>query len=210
LASSPLPLLAVRIGVRCGNRILIQLPGLSQADKDSAKTQIQKTAFLEFRMVHERSNEIVDERTGEIHEPVPAGYELLKHVEQLPNNQTRVEYEVVKKKPENGLAGDIVKSSMVVRCNLGEPQIDFSLTEDGAKKFAQTTRENIGHRLAIVLDGELYSAPTIQQTITDRGIIHGNFTVEAVQDLVNVLTGKTAEANLSVPFAEVVNLILTA
>ena len=131
-----------------GNRILIQLPGLSQSDKESAKQQIQKTAFLEFRMVHERSNEIVDERTGEVHEPVPAGYELLKHVEQLPNNQTKVEYVVVKKKPENGLAGDIVKSSMVVRGNLGEPQIDFSLTTDGAEKFARTTRENINHRLA--------------------------------------------------------------
>ena len=34
-----------------GNRILIQLPGLSQSDKESAKTQIQKTAYLEFRMV---------------------------------------------------------------------------------------------------------------------------------------------------------------
>src|ERR1039457_5514270 len=38
-----------------GNRILIQLPGLSQSDKDSAKSTIQKTAFLEFRMVHDNS-----------------------------------------------------------------------------------------------------------------------------------------------------------
>ena len=171
-----------------GNRILIQLPGLSQSDKESAKQQIQKTAFLEFRMVHERSNEIVDERTGEIHEPVPAGYELLKHIEQLPNNQTRVEYDVVKKKPENGLAGDIVKSSMVIRGNLGEPQIDFSLTDDGAKKFAQTTRENIGHRLAIVLDGELYSAPNIQGEIpSGNGQITGNYTIETAMELANVL-----------------------
>jgi len=171
-----------------GNRILIQLPGLSQSDKESAKQQIQKTAFLEFRMVHERSSEIVDERTGEIHEPVPAGYELLKHVEQLPNNQTRVEYDVVKKKPENGLAGDIVKSSMVVRGNLGEPQIDFTLTEDGAKKFAQTTRENIGHRLAIVLDGELYSAPNILGEIpSGNGQITGNYTIETAMELANVL-----------------------
>ena len=171
-----------------GNRILIQLPGLSQSDKESAKQQIQKTAFLEFRMVHERSNEIVDERTGEVHEPVPAGYELLKHVEQLPNNQTKVEYVVVRKKPENGLAGDIVKSSMVVRGNLGEPQIDFSLTADGAEKFAKTTRENINHRLAIVLDGELYSAPNIQGEIpSGNGQITGNYTIETAMELANVL-----------------------
>ncbi len=171
-----------------GNRILIQLPGLSQSDKESAKQQIQKTAFLEFRMVHERSGEIVDERSGEVHEPVPVGYELKKHVEQLANNQTKIEYVVVKKKPENGLAGDIIKSSMVVRGNLGEPQIDFTLTDDGAKKFGQTTRENVGHRLAIILDGDLYSAPNIQSPIeTGNGQITGSFTIEQAQELANVL-----------------------
>jgi SecD/SecF fusion protein len=171
-----------------GNRILIQLPGLSQSDKESAKQQIQKTAFLEFRIVHERSNEIVDERTGEVHEPIPVNYELKKHVEQLPNNQSKIEYVVVKKNPENGLKGDIIKSSMVVRGNLGEPQIDFTLTDDGAKKFGQTTRENVGHRLAIILDGDLYSAPNIQSPIeTGNGQITGQFTIEQAQELANVL-----------------------
>jgi SecD/SecF fusion protein len=171
-----------------GNRILIQLPGLSQSDKESAKQQIQKTAFLEFRMVHERSGEIVDERTGEVHEPIPVGYELKKHVEQLPNNQSKIEYVVVKRNPENHLSGDIIKGSMVVRGNLGEPQIDFTLTDDGAKKFGQTTRENVGHRLAIILDGDLYSAPNIQSPIeTGNGQITGQFTIEQAQELANVL-----------------------
>ncbi len=171
-----------------GNRILIQLPGLSQADKDSAKQQISKTAFLEFRMVREDSAEIVDEHTGEIHGVIPHDSELLKHVEQLPGNQSRIEYLVVKKKPENGLAGDIIKSSMVVRGNLGEPQIDFTLSDDGAKKFGQTTRENIGHRLAIILDGDLYSAPNIQSAIeTGNGQITGQFSIEQAMELANVL-----------------------
>ena len=165
------------------NRILIQLPGLSQADKESAKQQIQKTAYLEFRLVHDNSDEIL--KNGE---PVPPGYEMLKRIEQLPNNQTRVEQVVVKKKAENGLAGDIVKSSMVVRGNLGEPQIDFALTDDGAKRFGETTRENVGHRLAIILDGELYSAPNIQSPIeTGSGQITGNFTIETAMELANVL-----------------------
>jgi preprotein translocase subunit SecD len=76
-----------------------------------------------------------------------------------------MEQVVVKKKPENGLAGDIVKNAMAVRGNLGEPQIDFTLTDEGAKRFGEVTRDNIGHRLAIVLDGELYSAPNIQSPI---------------------------------------------
>ena len=171
-----------------GNRILIQLPGLSQSDKDSAKTQIQKPAFLEFRLVHESSGEIVDVRTGELREPVPPGYEVLKHVEQLANGKSQMEAFVVKKKPENGLVGDIIKNARVVRGNLGEPQIDFELTPDGATRFGETTRENINHKLAIILDGELYSAPNIQSAIeTGNGQITGSYTIETALELANVL-----------------------
>ncbi len=171
-----------------GNRILIQLPGLSQSDKDSARTQIQKTAFLEFRMVKEDSDEYFDRNTRELIQPVPYGYVLMKHVDQQANGTTRLEQFIVKKNPENGLKGDIIKSAMVVRGNLGEPQIDFMLTDDGAKKFGQTTRENINHKLAIVLDGELYSAPNIQSPIeTGNGQITGSYTIEQAMELANVL-----------------------
>lgn len=166
------------------DRILIQLPGLSEADKDSARAQITNAAYLEFRMVREDSQQIIDN-----HLPIPPGYELLKHIEPRPNNQPpMVEQFVVKKKPENGLAGDIVKSSMVVRGNMGEPQIDFTLNDNGAKKFAEVTRNNIGRQLAIVLDGELQSAPTIQGAIeAGNGQITGRFTPEEAQSLANVL-----------------------
>jgi SecD/SecF fusion protein len=171
-----------------GNRIRIQLPGLSQADKESAQQQIQKSAYLEFRMVHERSREIIDEKTGEVREAIPLGCEVLKRVEQLANGQTRMEAVVVKKKPENGLAGDIVKDAGVGRGNLGEPMIEFRLTDDGAKKFGEVTRNNINHRLAIVLDGDLYSAPNIQSAIeTGSGQITGNYTIEQAMELANVL-----------------------
>jgi SecD/SecF fusion protein len=166
-----------------GNRIRIQLPGLSQADKDSARQQIEKTAFLEFRMVKEDSDEII--RNGE---PVPYGYVLLKHVDQQAGGKTTLEQFIVKKTPENGLKGDIIKNAMVVRGNLGEPQIDFTLTDEGAKRFADTTRDNVGHRLAIVLDGELYSAPNIQSPIeTGNGQITGSYTIEQAMELANVL-----------------------
>jgi SecD/SecF fusion protein len=166
-----------------GNRILIQLPGLSQSDKESAKQQIQKTAYLEFRMVKDDSDSIIAN-----HEPVPPGYVLLKHIDVMANNQTRLEQVIVKKRAENGLAGDIIKSAMVSRGNLGQPQINFTLTADGATKFAQTTRENVGHRMAIVLDGELYSAPNINSPIeTGSGEITGSYTIEAATELANVL-----------------------
>jgi SecD/SecF fusion protein len=171
-----------------GSRILIQLPGLSQSDKNSAREQITKKAFLEFRMVHENSAEIVDYSTGELKEPVPPGYEVLKHVEQLPNGKSQLEAYVVKKKPENGLAGDIIKTAGVRRDSLGQPEIDFTLTDEGAKRFGETTRENINHKLAIVLDGDLYSAPNIQTAIeTGSGQITGRYTIEQAMELANVL-----------------------
>jgi SecD/SecF fusion protein len=166
-----------------GNRILIQLPGLSQADEESAKAQIQKKAYLEFRMVLEDSDKIIRNN-----EPIPPGYELLKHIQPQPNGPPVIEQVIVKKKPENGLAGDIIERAMVARDNLGNPQIDFTLTKDGGMRFAEVTKNNIGQRLAIVLDGELYSAPVIQGAIeTGNGQITGHYTDQEAFELANVL-----------------------
>jgi len=166
-----------------GNRILIQLPGLSEADKESAKSQIQKAAYLEFRMVKEDSDDIIKNS-----EPIPPGYVLLKRVEKQPTGPPTVELVVVKKKAEPGLAGDIIQNAMAVRGNLGEPQIDFTLNSQGGKRFGEVTKNNIGQRLAIVLDGDLYSAPMIQGAIeTGSGQITGHFTPEQAQELANVL-----------------------
>ena len=167
-----------------GNKILIQLPGLSPSDKESARQQIQKAAYLEFRMVRDDSNEIIAN-----HQPIPPGCVLLKHIEPQPGGQpSRTEEVVVSKKPVNSLAGDVVKSAWMGRGNLGEPVIEFTLNADAAKRFGQVTRENVGHRMAIVLDGELQSAPNINSPIeTGSGEITGSFTPEAAQQLASVL-----------------------
>ena len=166
-----------------GNRILIQLPGLSQSAKESAKSQIQKAAYLEFRMVKPDSDEIL--RSGE---PIPPGYELLKRIEPQLSGPPQITQVIVKKKAENGLAGDIVQNAGVSRDNFGNPEINFELTKNGAMRFAEVTRNNINQRLAIVLDGELYSAPVIQSPIeTGNGQITGHFTDQEAFALANVL-----------------------
>jgi len=165
-----------------GNRILVQLPGLSESDKQSAIEQISKPAYLEFRIVNENSDEII--KNGD---PIPPGYELMKHLESLKNNQTHVEEYVVAKKPENNLAGDIVESARVVRGNMGEPQIDFVLTDEAAARFAETTHNNLGRKLAVILDKELQTAPTIQGEISKNGQITGSYTPEEAQNIANVL-----------------------
>ncbi len=164
------------------NRIMIQLPGLSESDKESAQKQIQRAAFLEFRLVHENSDELI--KNGEI----PPGYELLKRKERGVGGREELTEVIVKKKAERGLTGSIIKHAMVVRGNLGEPEIDFTLNSEGTTLFGEVTRDNVGRRLAIVLDGELYSAPRINSPIeTGRGQITGSFDLREAFELANVL-----------------------
>ena len=73
------------------------------------------------------------------------------------------------------------------RGNLGEPIIEFELTDAAGIRFGDVTRNNIGRRLAIVLDGQLYSAPRINSEIDNRGEITGHFTPEEAQKLAAVL-----------------------
>ncbi len=163
------------------NRILIQLPGMSAADQESAKIQIQKAAFLEFRIVHPQSEELIAQG---IIEP---GYELLRggKIRGRDGKET-VETALVKKHAE--MDGSSIKSAMVVRGNLGEPEIHFSLDDAGGVKFAQVTKDNLHQRLAIVLDGELISAPTIQSEIDGgNGQITGHFDEKEAFNLANSL-----------------------
>lgn len=164
------------------NRILIQLPGLSQEERESAKKQIQRAAFLEFRLVHENSDELV--RMGEI----PPGYELLKRKQRSKTGAESVEAVIVKKRPERGLTGSIISRAMVTRGNMGEPEIDFILNTEGTVVFGEVTRQNVGRRLAIILDGELCTAPVIRSPIeTGRGQITGQYDMREAFEVANVL-----------------------
>ncbi len=162
------------------DRILVQLPGLSAADQESAKAAIQRAAFLEFRLVSPTSDQDIKDGI------VQPGYEILKRKERMRGGRERTEEVEVRKKAE--MDGSGIKSAMVVRGNLGEPEIHFTLDAEGAEKFAQITRENVHQRLAIILDKELYSAPVIQTPIeTGSGQITGQFDNKEAFELANVL-----------------------
>ncbi len=164
------------------NRILIQLPGLSEDDRARAITNIQKTAYLEFRLVHKQSSELI--KSGA---PIPFGYEMLKREERNQNGSKNIEQVIVKKKGEPGLTGNIVKTA-AVSYEMGQIGIALSLTQEGAVLFGNVTRENIGYRLAIILDGELYSAPSINSAIENgQASITGNFDRASATELAGVL-----------------------
>jgi protein-export membrane protein, SecD/SecF family/protein-export membrane protein SecF/protein-export membrane protein SecD len=162
------------------DRILVMLPGLSAAEQEEAMVAIQKPAFLALRMVHPQSDE--DIRDG----IVQPGYEILKRTERRADGKEYTEVVEVKKTPE--MTGSGIKNAQVVRGNLGEPEIQFTLDTEGTKQFAEITRNNVGRRLAIVLDGVLYSAPVIKSPIeTGIGTISGSFDQKSAFELAYVL-----------------------
>lgn len=162
------------------DRIIIQIPGLSEEEKESARRQIEKAAFLEFRLVHPESAEMLRQ------DIIPAGYEIKKEVTTRGGKETVATY-LVTKKPL--MTGEAVKAARFDRDPMtGQPQIAFELTSEGAKKFADITTENVGRLLAILLDGQLQSAPVIREPITHgRGQISGSYTDKEAVELANVL-----------------------
>jgi len=79
---------------------------------------------------------------------------------------------------------DLKSASVITNQPAGKPRIDITFTDTGAKRFAKVTRQNIGKRLAIIIDGRLYSAPTIKSEVQGGLVqITGNFSVQEAQDL---------------------------
>ncbi len=165
------------------DRVVIQLPGLSEADKESARKQLERVAFLEFRLVHPESDTLI--RQGII-EP---GYEILTETRRGRDGRETVTPYLVKKKGERGLGGKNVRRSVVEHDPVtNEPKINFELDTDGARRFGELTRENVGRLMAIVLDGVLYSAPRINEPIpSGRVQISGSFDTREAFELANVL-----------------------
>jgi SecD/SecF fusion protein len=164
------------------NHISIQLPGLSQSAQDEARKNIQKAAYLEFRLVNPQSEALLKEGL------VEPGYEILK-LKVKDKDGTHLEPMLVQKKLANGLSGKYIKRAFPNRDGIsGQPEIDFEFDSEGAEKFAQFTAEHVGDRLAIVLDGELYTAPRIEGPIPGgHGRITGSFDISEAITIANIL-----------------------
>jgi SecD/SecF fusion protein len=161
------------------DRILIQLPGISHAQMESAKQTIQKVAYLEFKLVHPESDELLKQGI------IPPGYQVMSMSRTRENGSRETTRLLVKKRPE--MVGGI-QSTRPERDNIGRPQIGFTFDPESGRKFAKITTDNVGHYLAIVLDGELQTAPVIKNPITDgSGVIEGDYTDEEARSLLNVL-----------------------
>lgn len=157
------------------DRVLVQVPGLQ--DPQRLKELLGRTAKLEFRMLGSQGATDVD--------TLP--------MRDAGGQKVPVERRVIVE------GGDLVDAQPAFDSRTNEPIVNFRFNIRGAQRFGQATSENIGRPLAIVLDNEVISAPTIQSAITGgSGQISGRFTVQQAQDLAVLLRAGALPAKLTI------------
>ncbi|WP_374599044.1 protein translocase subunit SecD [Brevundimonas sp.] len=167
------------------DRIVVQAPG--ESDPAELERLVGQTAQLTFQMV-DTENSIAEAAAGAI----PPDSELLPGAE------------------PGGPAAYLVKRRVLVsgenltRASVGQNEnrqiaIDFRFDAQGSRRFGEATAANIGKPFAIILDGRVISAPTIQSAITGgTGQITGSYTIESASEFVNLLNGGALPAPLKV------------
>ncbi|MDU8926406.1 protein translocase subunit SecD [Alisedimentitalea sp. MJ-SS2] len=161
-------------------RILIQVPGIGSAGE--LKRIIGTTAQLTFQPVVTRTT---DETTR-----VGAGEEL------LPDRNDKDVFYVLESAPV--VTGEDLVDAQPSFDQNGLPAVTFRFDPSGARRFGDYTAENIGNPFAIVLDGKVVSAPTIQSHIPGgSGIITGRFTLEESTELAVLLRAGALPAGLT-------------
>ncbi len=143
-------------------RILVELPGLKNPER--IKKLLGKTAQLNFRLVSENSEFGTDEMISEDGDKLIISKRIVMSGENLIDAQPNIQNQ------------------------RNEPVVSFTLDRIGAQKFGRATTDNVGKKLAIVLDDKIISAPNINEPITSgKGMISGNFTFQEATDLALLL-----------------------
>ena len=163
-------------------RILVQVPGV---DPTRLKEILGRTAKLTIHVV-DSSVSFADVQSGNL----PAGTILLPDLDNpgidLPVRRAAL------------LGGErLTQAQVTVQPQAGGPAVSFTFDSTGGRIFGEFTQQNVGERLAIVLDDEIISAPRIQSAILGgSGIITGNFTFQEAEDLALLLRAGALPAPL--------------
>lgn len=177
-----------------GDRILVQLPGV--ADVARAKEVMGSPALLELRLVEagpERSREtLLQARNG----VVPRDMEVATGVGDVPiPGSSEAVYYLVRRVPV--VTGRDLRNARPSLDENNQPAVSFSLNREGGRRFGAVTSQNIGRRLAIVLDGRVHSAPFIEGRVATEGQIAGGFSQDEASDLALVLRSGALPAPLT-------------
>ncbi len=153
-------------------RIILQIPGLT--DPERAKKIIGKTAALEFKLVDEEHS-VESAVSGDVPEGSYVAY-MKDGKQPILLRQHAV------------LTGSMIDDARVSIKSTNEPYVSISFNAEGGRIFERVTGENIGKRLAIILDGKVYSAPVIRDAIAGgNAMIEGRFSDQEAKDLAIVL-----------------------
>ena len=166
------------------DRILVQLPGVD--DPEEVKRLLGRTAKLTFQLVDTSitPQEAMDRGR------VPPGSVL------LPGDKDNGEFYVIEKRVM--VSGELLENAQASFDQNNRPSVSFTLNATGAKRFGRVTGSNIGRPFAIILDGKVVSAPTIQSQIFGSGQITGSFTVAETNELALILRAGALPAPLIV------------
>ena len=158
---------------RGDKRILVELPGLK--DPERIKNLLGKTAQLNFRLVSDNKEFGVEKLISETGEELDVSKRVIMSGENLIDAQPNFNNQS------------------------NQPTVSFTLDRLGAQKFGRATTDNVGRRLAIILDGKIISAPTINEPITSgNGMISGNFSFQEATDLSLLLRSGALPTPLSI------------
>ncbi|AKM06774.1 protein translocase subunit SecD [Pelagerythrobacter marensis] len=169
------------------NRIVVQVPGLE--DPDQVKELVGRTAKLEFKLVNE--NALQTDLAQGIAEP---GQQIFPYAPDSPFfGQNVAVYRL------GGIDGGSLIRAQASRNQDNEDVVVIQFDQQGGNRFAKLTSENVGKQFAIVLDGEVISAPVINDRILS-GVseISGSFTPESAQQLAISLQSGALPVDLTV------------
>lgn len=163
------------------DRIVVQLPGLD--DPDRVKQLLGRTAKLSFHMVN------MDVAQSNVR---ASGGDLILPMAEAPGQTLAVE-----RRP--ALTGDMLVAAAYAQDQNGQPAVSFRFNPIGTKKFCEISRNNVNNLFAIVLDGQIISAPRFNEPICGgSGIISGSFTLKEANDLSILLRAGALPAPLNI------------
>lgn len=180
--------------------ISLKMPSTDAAEKAEIRALIKQTAKLEFFAVHEDNKSLTAQYNADKDNfEAPIGYSIKPGKPEIDNitKEKKQDYYILKNRPEK------VKGSQLDRARVsigsgGSYTVSLTFDSEGTKAFGDVTSKMIGKPLAIVLDGQVYSAPTIQTAIYGPGQITGNFTMAEAKRLETVLNSGNLPVSIEI------------
>ena len=178
------------------NEILVQLPG--EGDPTRAKSVIQAGGQLELNRLADEQTYPSESAALAAHGGVlPPGAQVVSgRSESTKPGEPQQAYYILDRAPI--VTGQDLRgaSPSPSSNNPGQYEVRFQLSTAAAQRFGPFTEANIGRRMAIVLDHQVYTAPVINGRIEDSGVIEGQFSQESAQDLALVLRAGALPASI--------------